>query len=173
MQHGVIRGKNMIKTSLKVGQSAPDFCLLDQDGNRTCLEDLRGKWVVLYFYPRDNTPGCSLEAKNFSCLRKNFEAENAVVIGVSRDSVESHRQFIEKKELKIKLLSDEQANIHRTYDVLHPKHFRGKEVTSAVRTTFLINPDGEIARLWDNVKATGHAEKVLTELRALKEKGQL
>lgn len=93
----------MVKTSLNslnVGQSAPDFCLLDQEGNRTCLEDFRGKWVILYFYPRDNTRGYSLEAKNFSCLRKDFEAENAVVIGVSRDSVESHQRFIEKKELK-------------------------------------------------------------------------
>jgi peroxiredoxin Q/BCP len=74
----------MVKTSLKVGQSAPNFCLLDQVESRTCLEDLRGKWVILHFYPRDNTPGYSLEAKNFSCLRKDFEAENAVVIGVSR-----------------------------------------------------------------------------------------
>jgi peroxiredoxin Q/BCP len=160
----------MVKTSLKVGQSAPDFCLPDQEGNQTCLEDFRGKWVVLYFYPRDNTPGCSLEAKNFTCLRKEFEAENAVVIGVSRDSIESHRRFIEKKELKIKLLSDEQANVHRMYDVLHPKHFRGKEVISAARTTFIIDPEGEISRVWDNVKATGHAEKVLSELKALKEK---
>ena len=73
----------MTKTSMKVGQSAPDFCLFDQDGKRICLEDFRGKWVVLYFYPRDNTPGCSLEAKNFSYLEKDFEAENAVIIGVS------------------------------------------------------------------------------------------
>lgn len=160
----------MAKTSLKAGQYAPDFCLLDQEGNYTCLRDFRGKWVVLYFYPRDNTPGCSLEAKNFSCLRKDFEAENAVIIGVSRDSVESHRQFIEKKEVKIKLLSDEHASVHRIYDVLHPKHFRGREVTSAVRTTFLINPDGEIARVWDNVKVTGHAEKVLSELKSLEKR---
>lgn len=160
----------MVKTSLKVGQSAPDFCLLDQEENRICLEDLRGKWVVLFFYPRDNTPGCSLEAKNFSCLRKDFEAENAVVIGVSRDSIESHRQFIEKKELKIKLLSDEQANVHRIYDVMHPKHFRGKEFTSAVRTTFIVDPEGKIAKVWDDVKSAGHAEKVLSELKTLKEK---
>lgn len=160
----------MVKTSLKVGQFAPDFCLLDQEGNQTCLENFRGKWVILFFYPRDNTPGCSLEAKNFSCLRKDFEAENAVVIGASRDSVQSHKRFIEKKELKITLLSDDQANIHRMYDVLHPKHFRGKEIISAVRTTFLIDPEGKIARVWDNVRAAGHAEKVLSELKSLKEK---
>ncbi len=99
-----------------------------------------------------------------------FEAENAVVIGVSRDSIEFHKQFIEKKELKIKLLSDEQADVHRIYDVLHPKHFRGREFTSAVRTTFLIDPEGKIARIWDNVKSSGHAEKVLSELKTLKEK---
>jgi peroxiredoxin Q/BCP len=159
----------MAKTSLEIGQNAPDFCLSDQDGNETCLDELRGKWVVLYFYPKDNTPGCSLEAKNFSCLRKEFEAENAVVIGVSRDSIESHKRFIEKKELKVKLLSDEQADAHRKYDVLHPKHFRGKEVTSAFRTTFLIDPEGKIVKIWNNVKAAGHAEKVLSDLEALKE----
>jgi peroxiredoxin Q/BCP len=93
-----------------------------------------------------------------------------VVIGASRDSVQSHRRFIEKKELKITLLSDDQANIHRMYDVLHPKHFRGKEIISAVRTTFLIDPEGKIARVWDNVRAAGHAEKVLSELKSLKEK---
>ncbi len=158
----------MAKTSLETGQKTPDFCLADQDGTQTCLKDLRGKWVILYFYPRDNTAGCSLEAKNFSCLRKDFEAENAVILGVSRDSVESHQRFIEEKELKIKLLSDQQADVHRTYDVLHPKHFRGKEVVSAVRTTFLIDPEGKIARIWNNVKATGHAEKVLSELKLLK-----
>jgi peroxiredoxin Q/BCP len=101
-------------------------------------------------------------------LRKDFEAENAVILGVSRDNAESHRRFIEKKELKIKLLSDEQTDVHRKYNILHPKHFRGKEVISAVRTTFLINPDGRITRIWDNVKAAGHAEKVLSELRTLK-----
>lgn len=111
-----------------------------------------------------------MEAKNFSCLRKDFEAENAIILGVSRDSEESHRKFIEKKELKIKLLSDEKEEIHKKYDILHPKHFRGKDVISAVRTTFLINPEGKIVKVWDNVKAAGHAEKVLSELKALKEK---
>jgi thioredoxin-dependent peroxiredoxin len=158
----------MAKTSIKIGQLAPDFCLPDQDGNKTCLEDFRGKWVVLYFYPRDNTPGCSLEAKDFSYLKKGFESENTVIFGVSRDGLNSHKRFIEKKELQIKLLSDEQADIHRIYDVLHPKNFRGIEVTSTVRTTFLIDPEGKIIRVWDSVKAAGHAGKVLSELRALK-----
>lgn len=158
----------MVKTSLEIGHYAPDFCLLDQERNQTCLLDFRGKWVILYFYPRDNTPGCSLEAKNFSCLKRDFEAENTVILGVSRDSIESHKRFIEKKELRIKLLSDEQAIVHSKYDVLHPKYFGGKEVISAVRTTFLINPEGKISRIWDSVKAAGHAEKVLSELKVLK-----
>jgi peroxiredoxin Q/BCP len=160
----------MAKTSLESGQIAPDLCLPDQEGDQTCLKDLKGKWVVLYFYPRDNTPGCSLEARDFSSLRKAFEAENAIILGVSRDGEESHRKFIEKKELDIKLLSDEKEEVHRKYDVLHPKNFMGKEVISAVRTTFLINPDGKIVKIWNNVKAAGHAEKVLSELKSLKEK---
>jgi peroxiredoxin Q/BCP len=160
----------MAKTSLESGQIAPDLCLPDQEGDQTCLKDLKGKWVVLYFYPRDNTPGCSLEARDFSSLRKAFEAENAIILGVSRDGKESHRKFIEKKELDIKLLSDEKEEVHRKYDVLHPKNFMGKEVISAVRTTFLINPDGKIVKIWNNVKAAGHAEKVLSELKSLKEK---
>lgn len=160
----------MAKTSLESGQIAPDLCLPDQEGDQTCLKDLKGKWVVLYFYPRDNTPGCSLEARDFSSLRKAFEAENAIILGVSRDGKESHRKFIEKKELNIKLLSDEKEEVHRKYDVLHPKNFMGKEVISAVRTTFLINPDGKIVKIWNNVKAAGHAEKVLSELKSLKEK---
>jgi thioredoxin-dependent peroxiredoxin len=159
----------MVKTSLEVGQSAPDFCLPDPEGNRTCLEDFRGKWVVLYFYPKDNTTGCSLEAKEFSYLKADFEAENAVILGVSKDSLESHKRFIEKKELTIKLLSDKQADIHKVYDVLHPKRLRGKEVTGTVRTTFLMDPDVKIIRVWDNVKAAGHAEEVLSELKLLKE----
>jgi thioredoxin-dependent peroxiredoxin len=159
----------MPKTSIVAGQSAPEFCLPDQDGGRICLEDFRGKWVVLYFYPKDNTAGCSLEAKEFSHLKKDFETENAVILGVSKDSQGSHKRFIEKKELTIKLLSDGQADVHKVYDVLHPKRLRGKEVTGTVRTTFLINPAGKIISVWDNVKVNGHAEKVLLELKLLNE----
>lgn len=158
----------MAKTSLEAGQPAPEFCLSDQDGNKNCLEDLKGKWVVLYFYPRDNTNGCSLEAMDFSRLKKDFEAENAVIRGVSRDNEESHQKFIEKKDISICLLSDTGIDIHKTYDVFHMKNFRGKEVMSTVRTTFLIDPEGMIARIWSNVKVKGHAKEVLAELRALK-----
>jgi peroxiredoxin Q/BCP len=158
----------MPKTSIVAGQSAPYFCLPDQNGDLTCLEDFRGKWVVLYFYPKDNTAGCSLEAKEFSCLKNDFETENAVILGVSKDSQGSHKRFIEKKELTIKLLSDGQADVHKAYDVLHPKRLRGKEVTGTVRTTFLIDPEGKIIRIWDNVKAAEHAENVLSELKSLK-----
>jgi peroxiredoxin Q/BCP len=164
-----MEGKNMAKTSLEAGQPAPEFCLSDQDGNKNCLEDLKGKWVVLYFYPRDNTQGCSLEAMDFSRLKGDFEAENAVIQGVSRDSEESHRKFIEKKDISICLLSDTGIDIHKTYDVFHMKNFMGKEIMSTVRTTFLIDPEGKIARIWNNVKVRGHAEEVLAELRKLKE----
>jgi len=160
--------ENMAKTSLVEGQLAPAFCLSDQDGNKNCLEDLKGKWVVLYFYPRDNTQGCSLEAMDFSRLKEDFEAENAVIRGVSRDSEESHQKFIEKKDISICLLSDTGIDIHKAYDVFHMKNFMGKEVMSTVRTTFLIDPEGRIARIWSNVKVKGHAEKVLSELRILK-----
>ena len=160
----------MPKTSLESGQVSPEFCLPDQEGNQICLENFKGQWAVLFFYPRDNTPGCSLEARSFSDLKKDFEAENAIILGVSRDGKESHRKFIEKKELKITLLSDEKAEIHEKYDVMHPKNFRGNEVISTVRTTFLINPEGKIEKVWNNVKAAGHAEKVLSELKTLKGK---
>jgi len=106
--------------------------------------------------------------KGLQLFEKGFETERAVILGVSKDSPESHKRFIEKKELKIKLLSDEQADVHKAYDVLHPKSLRGTEVTGTVRTTFLIDPEGKIIRVWDNVKAAEHAEKVLSELKALK-----
>ena len=144
----------MPKTSLESGQVSPDFCLPNQEGNQICLENFKGQWAVLFFYPRDNTPGCSLEARSFSDLKKDFEAENAIILG----------------ELKITLLSDEKAEIHEKYDVMHPKNFRGNEVISTVRTTFLINPEGKIEKVWNNVKAAGHAEKVLSELKTLKGK---
>ena len=152
------------------GQAAPDFRIPASDGTTISLNDFHGKKnVVLYFYPKDNTPGCTTEACDFRDHHAAFESLDAVILGVSRDSEESHKKFIEKKELKIKLLSDEKVEIHEKYDVMHPKHFKGKDVISAVRTTFLINPEGKITKVWDNVKDAGHAEKVLLELKTLKE----
>jgi peroxiredoxin Q/BCP len=107
----------MSANSLSEGRQAPLFCLPGQDGKEICLEDLRGKWVVLYFYPRDNTAGCTKEAQDFSTLGTEFEAEGAIVIGVSKDSTSSHQKFIEKKELTITLLSDTKIAVHKLYDV--------------------------------------------------------
>jgi peroxiredoxin Q/BCP len=158
----------MSKSSLTEGQKAPDFCLPDQNENSVCLKDFDGKWIVLYFYPKDNTSGCTREAQDFTSLKGDFESENAVVLGVSKDSVKSHIKFIEKKELGITLLSDEETTIHQKYDVWRTKKNYGKEYLGTVRSTFLIDTEGNIAKIWDNVRTNGHAEKVLETLKSLK-----
>jgi peroxiredoxin Q/BCP len=159
----------MSKNSLTEGQKAPDFCLPDQNENNVCLKDFAGQWVVLYFYPKDNTSGCTKEAQDFTALKSDFESENAVIFGVSKDSVKSHVKFIEKKELGITLLSDEEKTIHQKYDVWRTKKNYGKEYLGTVRSTFLIDPEGNIAKIWDSVKTKDHAEKVLDTLRSMKE----
>jgi peroxiredoxin Q/BCP len=158
----------MSKNSLTEGHKAPEFCLPDQDENNVCLKDFAGKWVVLYFYPKDNTSGCTKEAQDFTALKGDFESENAVILGVSKDSVKSHIKFIEKKELGITLLSDEETTIHQKYDVWRIKKNYGKEYLGTVRSTFLIDNEGNIARIWDNVKTKEHAEKVLATLKEIK-----
>ncbi|MDG6244689.1 MAG: thioredoxin-dependent thiol peroxidase [Methanolobus sp.] len=155
----------MSKNSLTEGQKAPDFCLPDQNGNEICLKDFAGKWLILYFYPKDNTPGCTREAQEFSAVMNDFSAENAVVIGVSKDSVKSHINFIEKKDLTITLLSDEDTTVHQKYNVWRTKKNYGREYMGTVRSTFLIDPDGVLVKVWDNVKSGGHAEKVIEVLK--------
>nr|WP_321496221.1 thioredoxin-dependent thiol peroxidase [uncultured Methanolobus sp.] len=159
----------MSKNSLTEGQKAPDFCLPDQDENNVCLKDFDGKWIVLYFYPKDNTSGCTKEAQDFTALKGDFESDNAVILGVSKDSVKSHIKFIEKKEIGITLLSDEETTVHQKYDVWRTKKNYGKEYLGTVRSTFLIDAEGNIAKIWDNVKTKEHAEKVLAALKSLKE----
>lgn len=160
----------MSENSLSNGQEAPLFCLQDQDGKEICIQDLRGKWVVLYFYPRDNTSGCTKEAQDFSTLKPEFEAEGAIIIGISRDSMASHQKFIEKKELTITLLSDTDIMVHKLYDVWRLKKFMGKESMGTIRATFLIGPEGNIASIWDNVKTKDHAQKVLDKLESMKKR---
>ncbi|MGD9778909.1 peroxiredoxin, partial [Methanomethylovorans sp.] len=142
--------------------------LPDQDGKEICLQDMKGKWVVLYFYPRDNTAGCTKEAQDFSAFKPEFETEGAIIIGLSKDSMTSHQKFIEKKELTITLLSDMEITVHKLYDVWRLKKFMGKEYMGTVRTTFLIDPNGNIANIWDNVKTKDHAQNVLEKLRSMK-----
>jgi len=144
------------------------FCLLDQNNEEICLKDLRDKWVVLYFYPRDNTTGCTKEAQDFTSLKVEFETEEAMIIGISKDSIASHQKFIEKRELGITLLSDTDVTVHKLYDVWRLKKFMGKESMGTVRTTFLIDPKGIIVSIWDNVKTKEHAQIVLGKLRSVK-----
>ena len=153
---------------LEIGSKAPGFCLLNQDETEICLRDLKGKWIVLYFYPKDNTPGCTTEACDFTAAMPEFEGLDAVILGVSPDSPKKHRNFIEKKDLKITLLSDEQKDVLKLYDVWQLKKMCGKEYMGVVRTTYLIDPEGEIAAGWTNVRVKGHVQKVAEKLKELK-----
>ena len=155
---------------LKVGDKAPDFCLPNQDNEEICLRDFAGSWVVLYFYPKDNTPGCTTEALDFTALKSEFEKEGATILGISPDSVKRHQNFITKKELQITLLSDEDKEVAQKYGVWQLKKMYGKEYMGIVRSTFLIDPDGNIAEIWTKVKVKEHAKKVLERLRELKGK---
>ena len=155
---------------LEVGDKAPEFCLPNQDENEICLRDLKGKWIVLYFYPKDNTPGCTTEACDFTENLPDFEGLDAVVLGVSPDSPKKHRNFIEKKNLGITLLSDENKEVLESYGVWQLKKMCGKEYMGVVRSTFLIDPDGIIAEIWRNVRVKGHVEKVKKRLAELQGK---
>ncbi|WNY23937.1 Putative peroxiredoxin bcp [Methanimicrococcus hongohii] len=155
-------------SSLQPGDKAPDFCLPNQNSENVCLKDFKGKYVVLYFYPKDNTAGCKQEAVDFSALKNEFEKNGAVILGVSKDSVSSHQKFIEKAELTITLLADPELEVIKAYDVWQLKKFMGNENMGTVRTTFLIDTDGKIGKVWNNVRVKGHAEIVLDELKNLK-----
>jgi len=155
---------------IQINQKAPDFCLPNQDDIEICLRDLRGKWVVLYFYPKDNTPGCSTEAIEFSQAAPEFSNLNAIILGVSADSTKKHRNFIEKKELTITLLSDEEKTVLEKYGVWQLKKNYGKEYMGIVRSTFLIDPEGVVRAIWEKVRVKDHVAKVKEELISLKEK---
>lgn len=150
-----------------VGDIAPDFCLPNQDGAQVCLNDFRGKWVVLYFYPKDNTSGCTREAKDFTEFKERFEELGAVIIGVSPDSIESHKKFISKHNLRITLLSDPEHKVIETYGAWGPKKRGGRTYYGVIRSTFIIDPEGKIAAVWRNVRVKGHVEKVLEKLKDL------
>ena len=149
---------------LKIGDKAPDFCLPDAEKGQVCLKDHRGKWVVLYFYPKDNTKGCTMEALEFTAAEDDFNAMGAVVIGVSPDSPESHTKFIEKHDLGITLLSDTEKEILTGYGVWQKKKMYGREYMGVVRSTFLIDPEAKISYIWPKVKVAGHADAVMEKL---------
>ncbi len=149
---------------LKINDIAPDFSLPDQEGNNHRLADYKGRWVLLYFYPKDNTPGCTTEACTLRDAFEEFGKKNAVVLGMSADSVKSHKGFIEKHKLPFTLLSDETKGVLKTYGVWAKKKFMGREYMGILRNSFLINPEGKIAKIYEGVKPAGHAEEVLVDL---------
>jgi peroxiredoxin Q/BCP len=148
-------------------KEAPEFCLPDQDGNQVCLKDFSGKWVVLYFYPKDMTKGCTLEAIDFSSALPEFNQMNAVILGVSPDSVERHQKFRAKEDLKVTLLSDPDHTVLEQYGVWQLKKMYGREYYGVVRSTFLINPETMIVHSWPKVRVKGHVEAVKTKLHEL------
>ena len=149
---------------LEVGMKAPDFSLPDQNGNVHTLEEYRGKKVILYFYPKDNTPGCSKQACGFGELYPQFVEKGAVVLGVSKDSVASHKRFEEKYGLPFTLLSDTELSCIQAYDVWKEKKMYGKVSMGVVRTTYLINENGIIEKAYDKVKAADNPAQMLGEL---------
>ncbi|ASJ00494.1 peroxiredoxin [Thermococcus gorgonarius] len=145
-----------------------DIKVLDEDGKEKPLRDLVfGRWTVLYFYPKDNTPGCTTEAKEFTELLPEFEKLGVQVIGVSRDSPKSHQRFKEKHGLKVKLISDPNAELHRALGAWGKKKSYGREYEGAIRSTFILNPEGEIVWKKIKVRAKGHAAQVLEEIKKL------
>lgn len=164
----LILAKGGFAMALGIDHYAPDFALPDGEQKVHRLSDFKGSWVVLYFYPKDNTPGCTIEARAFTALQDTFKKEGAVVIGVSPDSPKSHCNFRDKHDLKILLLSDEEKKVANLYGVWQKKKMAGREYYGIIRSTFLINPEGKIAHIWHKVKAQGHAEEVLKTLRKLK-----
>lgn len=152
---------------LEAGKKAPAFKLKNKDGKTVSLSDYKGKWVVLYFYPKDDTSGCTKEAIAFSELKRDFEKENAVILGVSPDSEASHEKFANKHNLTVELLSDPDKKVLEKYGVWQEKSMYGKKYMGVVRTTYLINPDGKIEEVWGKVKVNGHADAVKEKLCSL------
>lgn len=152
---------------LAVGTPAPGFCLPDKNNTEICLNAFAGKWVVLYFYPKDNTPGCTTEAKSFNEELGAFSDLNAEIIGISADSCTSHAKFAGTHGLKIILLSDESHKVIDEYRAWQPKKILGREILGTVRTTYIIGPDGAIRDVWPRVRVTGHVDTVKKRLEEL------
>jgi peroxiredoxin Q/BCP len=149
------------------GDRAPQFCLPDKDSNKVCLQDFKGKWKVLYFYPKDNTSGCTMEAVHFTNAQKDFDKLNAVILGVSPDSPDSHCTFAEKHRLEITLLSDPEHKVLDSYGAWQKKKMYGREFWGVVRSIFLIEPKGIVRQTWRKVKVAGHVEEVRSALQKL------
>ncbi|MBL8149900.1 MAG: peroxiredoxin [Blastocatellia bacterium] len=150
----------------EVGQTAPDFSLKSNESSNVSLKDFRGKWIVLYFYPKDFTSGCTVQARNFQRDLASYEKANAVILGVSVDSAETHKEFCAKENLNFKLLADTDAKISDTYGSVI--EYNGNKYSA--RNTFIINPEGKIAKVFPNVKVAQHSEEVLATLAELQKK---
>lgn len=157
--------------TLNIGDPAPDFSLPDSEGKIIQLQALRGQWVVLYFYPRDNTPGCTKEACGFRDAYPDYQASDVVVLGVSADDGKSHQKFVSKYQLPFPLLCDQTTEVARAYESYGLKKFMGKEFEGIFRQTFVIDPEGKIARIYRKVKPEPHAAEVFHDLNLLRNSG--
>jgi len=144
-----------------------DFTAAATRDKKVRLKDLRGQNVVLYFYPKDSTPGCTTEGRDFSALHAKFRRQNTVIFGVSRDSLASHEKFRDKQGFKFDLISDPDEKLCKKFDVIHEKTLYGRKFMGVVRSTFLIGTDGKLRKEWRKVKVSGHAEDVLEAVKAL------
>lgn len=152
---------------LNVGAKAPLFCLQNENDDEVCLEDFLGKWIVIYFYPKDMTPGCTTEACDFTESFHEFKDMNAEIIGISPDAPKSHSRFREKYNLEHILLSDPEHVVLEKYGVWQLKKMYGKEYMGVVRSTFLVDPQGKITKIWEKVKVKNHVEEVKGSLNDL------
>jgi peroxiredoxin Q/BCP len=150
-----------------VGKKAPAFTLPDADGKKVSLKDFKGQPLVVYFYPKDDTPGCTTEAKDFTALAAKFKKAGAAVIGISKDSVVRHKKFADKHDLKVILLSDEDGEVCEKYGVWVEKSLYGRTYMGIERATFLVDGNGVIRQVWRKVKVKGHAQEVLDAVQAL------
>jgi peroxiredoxin Q/BCP len=151
----------MAKTALKVGVKAPDFTLLDANGTEVSLKDFKGQSVLIYFYPKANTPGCTIEACEFRNLHPKFVKQDVTILGVSADPPKMLAGFIAKQKLNFTLLSDPSHKMIEAYGAWRMKRFMGREFMGIVRSSYLVGPDGKIHQVWESVKAKGHAAEVL------------
>ena len=152
---------------MKIGDFAPDFAAIDRQSKSISLQDFKSQWLVLYFYPKDNTPGCTTQAIEFTEKLPQFQALNTQIVGISPDSIASHGKFITKHNLEIILLSDPEHQIAETYGVWQLKKFMGKEYLGIVRSTFLLDPSGKITQIWSNVRVKNHVDAVLDTVKQL------
>ena len=152
---------------LKINTKAPDFTLTSTNNTDYSLKKSLGKYVVIYFYPKDDTPGCTIEANDFNKLLPKFKKLNCEIFGISKDNLKSHDKFKEKYKLKFDLLSDEELTVLKKFKVWGKKKFMGREFMGILRTTFLIDKKGKILRIWENVKVKDHAKEVLETLKEI------